>query len=129
MAALALANAARLWRRRHAKRDDLIAATITSMPLLMPDYMDYDLLLLAVPTTLLAARWLGTPESLLQSQNRALLAVTSFTYVVMYFNPALASRTPVNGIVPCIAVLATLWMIPATRPTKMAAPSRKSPAV
>ena len=34
--------------------DRLIAATILAMPLLMPFYFDYDLLLLAVPATLLA---------------------------------------------------------------------------
>ncbi len=36
-------------------RDRFIAATIAMMPLLMPYYMDYDLLLLAVPAVLLAA--------------------------------------------------------------------------
>jgi hypothetical protein len=36
----------------------LIAATIVSMPLLMPYYMDYDLLLLAVPAVLFAGDWL-----------------------------------------------------------------------
>lgn len=37
-------------------RDPLIAAAIVAMPLLMPFYFDYDLLLLAIPATLLAAR-------------------------------------------------------------------------
>jgi hypothetical protein len=37
----------------------LIAATIISMPLLMPYYMDYDLLLLAVPAALFAGEWLA----------------------------------------------------------------------
>jgi len=37
----------------------LIAATIISMPLLMPYYMDYDVLLLAVPAVLFAQEWLA----------------------------------------------------------------------
>jgi hypothetical protein len=41
----------------------LISATIVSMPLLMPYYMDYDLLLLAVPAVLFAEEWLSCRRS------------------------------------------------------------------
>src|SRR2546430_4183331 len=56
--AVAALLAAALWKssRRTASPDRAIAATIAAMPLLMPFYFDYDLLLLAVPATLYAAR-------------------------------------------------------------------------
>ena len=41
--------------RESVRLDRLIAATIISMPMLMPYYMDYDLMLLAIPAVLLAA--------------------------------------------------------------------------
>ena len=64
-AALGVALLAAAFRCRLAKkcrdvnpsvtRDRLIAATIAAMPLLMPFYFDYDLLLLAIPAVLVAA--------------------------------------------------------------------------
>lgn len=42
------------YRTDRTRRDRLIAATICSMPLLMPYFMDYDLCLLAVPAVLCA---------------------------------------------------------------------------
>ena len=47
---------------RAGSRDRLIAATLATMPLLMPFYFDYDLLLLAVPGVLIAGEVLGATE-------------------------------------------------------------------
>ena len=44
-----------IWRsRKSPSRDCVIAAVIAATPLLMPYYLDYDLLLLAIPAVLLA---------------------------------------------------------------------------
>jgi len=43
-----------VYRNSSVHRDRLIAASIVAMPLLMPFYFDYDLLLLVVPVSLLA---------------------------------------------------------------------------
>jgi hypothetical protein len=45
-------------------RERVIVATIAAMPLLMPFYFDYDLMLLAVPTVLAAGEILGGNEHL-----------------------------------------------------------------
>ena len=55
----------KLYDDRSVIRDRLIGATITAMPLLMPFYFDYDLLLLAVPATLYAAERIRHPDRIL----------------------------------------------------------------
>lgn len=46
------------------RRDRLIAATIAAMPLVMPFYFDYDLLLLAIPAVLYGAERMGSHKKL-----------------------------------------------------------------
>ncbi len=80
------------------RRDRLIAATILAMPLLMPFYFDYDLLLLAIPLTLIAAERLHRPE--LRSkvdlwQTRLCIAL----FFCLFVNPAVGFHTHVNGTV------------------------------
>src|SRR4029453_13745 len=54
-AAVLMTAYVRTRRARQPARDRLIAASITCTPLLIPYFMDYDLLLLAVPAVLLAS--------------------------------------------------------------------------
>ena len=92
--AAALAWTAVRARGTPGRRDRLIAATVCAMPLLMPFYFDYDLLLLAVPLTLYAAdrqrdRWLSVGWVLL--------------YAELFVNAAVASRTHVGGAAVLLA--------------------------
>jgi hypothetical protein len=84
-------------------RDRLIAATIAAMPLLMPFYFDYDLLLLVVPAVLVAAGG----ESFIGVRGRTVLvSAWSALYVWMIVNPDVAELTRVNGAVPLLGVVA-----------------------
>lgn len=108
-----------LWRRLRSvnqshpvQLDRLIAATIVTTPLLMPFYFDYDLLLLAVPATLLAAEnrsdwWLR--------MNWVMIGVW------MLFNSSIAGHLRVNLTVPLLAALAVLTIRRAFRQTTMSA--------
>jgi len=100
--------------RRHIRqgpsslsRDRLIAAAVVSMPLLMPYYMDYDLLLLAIPAVLLASEWVRTPQFITHT-DYWLLAAWIAVGLESYFNPALAGHTRLNLIVPLLATLSAL---------------------
>jgi hypothetical protein len=87
------------------QRDRLIAATIVAMPLLMPFYFDYDLLLLAVPLTLYAAERLRQPA--LPGDNwltRAWVAL----FFWMFVNPAFAMHTHVNVTVILLSAVAAM---------------------
>ncbi|MEA2710560.1 MAG: alpha,2-mannosyltransferase [Phycisphaerales bacterium] len=84
-------------------RDQIISITILSMPLLMPFYFDYDLLLLAVPAALAAAHG--------QSMNRRTIAAWIALYAWLIVNPHMAALTRVNGTVILLAAVAgmTMW--------------------
>jgi hypothetical protein len=84
-------------------RDRLIAATIATMPLVMPFYFDYDLLLLAIPAVLVAARG----HAFIAGRGRRLLVgAGSALFVWMIINPDVAELTRVNGAVPLLGVVA-----------------------
>jgi alpha-1,2-mannosyltransferase len=85
------------------QRDRLIAATIATMPLLMPFYFDYDLLLLAVPLTLYAIDRLrgGQPDVWL---TRAWVALFFWLFV----NPAIAMHSHVNVTVILLTAVAAM---------------------
>jgi hypothetical protein len=91
------------------RRDRLIAATIAAMPLLMPFYFDYDLLLLAIPAVLYAA------EASLGGAGRLILPAFCAPYVWLVINPDVAVRTGVNGAVPLLALVAGLLIARALR--------------
>ncbi|HEX8913323.1 MAG TPA: glycosyltransferase family 87 protein [Humisphaera sp.] len=88
-------------------RDRWIAATVAASPLLMPYYMDYDLLLLAVPVTLLAAERMAGGRA----DTRWLVAGWAATYGCLYLNATVGVETYVSVTVPAVAVLAgcTAW--------------------
>ena len=93
-------------------RDRIISVTILSMPLLMPFYFDYDLLLLAVPAVL-AAR-----ERVI---DRRLIVAWVALYAWLMVNPHVAALTRVNGTVMLLAALAMMTMARAMRSAAAAA--------
>jgi hypothetical protein len=106
-------------------RDVLIAATIISMPLLMPFYFDYDLLLLAVPAVLMARA--SMQRAVWDRLDSATLASWVALFAWMFVNPFLAGRTHINGTVIVLAALATTAILQAQRrgvPQIMARPAR-----
>lgn len=88
-------------------RDRLIAATIAAMPLLMPFYFDYDLLLLAVPATLFAAERLSSAQPAAR-RDRWLIRSWAALFAWMLINPGLAQRTGINLTVPLLVAVASL---------------------
>ena len=99
-----------VWRSRSLvaadpiHRDRLIAAAITTMPLLMPFYFDYDLMLLAVPATLLAIEQMKTTERADRRLVIAWIALVGW----LYFNPPLATKSHVDVTVLLLGVVS--WM-------------------
>lgn len=91
-------------RRTAASR--LIAATVCSMPLLMPFYFDYDLLMLAVPATLLAGDVLR--HGARRRADRWLVRAWVGLYLYSYVSPALAARSFVHVEVLLLAAVALL---------------------
>ncbi len=92
--------------RGRADRDKVITATIAVMPLLMPFYFDYDLLLLAIPVVLFAAEmW---RDGFASRVDRAALWGWAVLYIAMIVNPIIGKHACVNVNVPLIALLAGL---------------------
>jgi hypothetical protein len=109
-----------LWRFRLASPltgrdlDRFIAATICCMPLLMPYYMDYDLLLLAIPAVLVAMEWIGTGQSG-RGLDRLLLWAWAALFLVLYVNPGLSGATRLNLAAPLVALVAALMILRSIR--------------
>ncbi|MDB5356834.1 MAG: hypothetical protein JWN24_3287 [Phycisphaerales bacterium] len=100
------------WRhvrsgRGVASRDRLIAAAIASMPLVMPYYMDYDLMLLAIPAVLFAAEWTHRPSSITRADWLLLFVWAAFCFET-FFNPGLAGHSRLNLAVPLLATISAL---------------------
>jgi hypothetical protein len=101
---------------RSAARDRLIGATIVAMPLLMPFYFDYDLLLLAVPAILLAGE-ISTlpPGATLDRLHRMLVGTWIALYLWLMVNPPLASASSVNVSVILLTTVCSLTILRACR--------------
>lgn len=125
---LGLARAAwnSLWHRtrvddvfgghtRALQLDRLIAAAIVAMPLLMPFYFDYDLLLLAIPFTLLAAERLRRAGEPVHRHDRLLVVLGALLYVWLPLNPGVARDGGVNATVVILAAVAGLFVARACR--------------
>jgi hypothetical protein len=98
------------------RRDRLIAATIAATPLLMPFYFDYDLLLLAIPATLLAVEISGRPVGQsLDTAERWLIGAWSIMFLWMMINPGMAGLTRVNVTVVLLATVTTFLVHRASR--------------
>jgi hypothetical protein len=97
----------RLYMEEEVRRDRFIAATIAVMPLLMPFYFDYDLLLLAVPATLYAVERVRRPE-LARDGDIWLTRAWVALYLWLFVNPGLAMHTHVNLTVILLTCVASL---------------------
>jgi hypothetical protein len=108
-AALATLLARGLWRNHslptRQNLQPLIAAVVVTMPLLMPFYFDYDLLLLAVPAILYARLRLDTPAAPLDTRITQLWIALYFWLMV---NSTVARLTHVNVSVLLLTALAVL---------------------
>jgi hypothetical protein len=101
--AAALAVAFFKARRASARRDRIIGAAIAATPLLIPYFMDYDLLLLAVPAVLFASEVIRR-----QTMSRAdgwLLRGWVALYLWAYLNPGLSGMLHVSLTVPLLAAV------------------------
>lgn len=123
---LALLNAALRVRKqvdcpwsgetRAGSRDRLIAATIATMPLLMPFYFDYDLLLLAVPAVLFAGEMLRRNAEVPMSRSQHwTVRGWAMIFVWMMFNPGLARWIHINGTGMLACGLSALLLTQAAR--------------
>jgi len=104
--AAALAVAFRRSRRagaRHAP-DALIAASVACTPLLLPYFMDYDLLLLAVTAVLMAAHVIRQ-GGMSRAERWALRAWVALD-LWAFLNPGLSGVLHASPIVPLLAALA-----------------------
>jgi hypothetical protein len=102
-----------VWRNRStASPDRIIAAIIATAPLLMPYYLDYDLLLLAVPAVLLAGEMVGRePARLIPGRDRWLIRLWIGFYLLLLINPALTQASGFNLAVPMLAAIATISIL------------------
>ena len=98
-------------------RDRLIAVTIVTMPLLMPFYFDYDLLLLSAAAVLVAREHLSTGKRIAWP----MLASWALLYAWTIFNPAVATATRVNGTVVLMSMLSAVLIRQAIRRERSAA--------
>ncbi len=103
-----------VWLQRRSTgihRDRLIAASVAAMPLLMPYYVDYDLLLLAVPAVLLSrelSHRTSDAQRVRTSADRWLPTAWAALYVWLFLNPAVAALTRVSLTAPLLTVVAGL---------------------
>jgi len=108
--AAALGIAVYKMRRRPESRDRLIVATIVSMPLIMPYYMDYDLTLLAVAAVLCAV------DMTLTGVDRKTVNAWTILYLLLEVNPGIAGSTRLVAAVPMLAILSALLIRRAATP-------------
>ena len=91
------------------------------MPLLMPFYFDYDLLLLVVPITLYAAERVASPNCA-RRQDRWFTTGWALLFLWLYFNPAFALHTHVSGTVLLLSSVSILSIRRANRVDDASAP-------
>ncbi|HEX4794896.1 MAG TPA: glycosyltransferase family 87 protein [Humisphaera sp.] len=109
---VAIAILAALWRsvrvnQLTASPDRIIAAIIVSAPLIMPYYMDYDLVLLVIPAVLFASECLADPQGVAQSDLYLIWAWVAL-FVVTYVNPGFAREFHFNLTAVALSVLAAM---------------------
>jgi hypothetical protein len=109
------------WKTRGDRTQFLIAA-FTATPLVMPYFLDYDLLLLAVPVTLYAARVMKNPP-------KNATAIWTAFYACLLFNPPLGRLTHINFAVLALCATTTAMItafITQSRTGKIAAELRSA---
>jgi alpha-1,2-mannosyltransferase len=100
----------------------LIAATIVAMPLLMPFYFDYDLLLLSVPAVLFAAE-IVAQQGQMQEEDRWLVRAWVVLFVIMFFNALVSGIIRVHLAAIALSIVALLHIRRACRIDQTAAAS------
>jgi len=101
----------------------VIAATIVAMPLLMPFYFDYDLLLLSVAAVLFEYE-IFEQQREMNSEERWLLRAWVALFVVMFFNASVSGIIRLHLAVVCLTAVALLhirraWRIQVVRLKEM----------
>jgi alpha-1,2-mannosyltransferase len=99
-----------VWRNhKNGSRDRLIAAVIAAAPLIMPYYLDYDLLLLSIPAVLLAAEMIDRgPAQTMPRKEAWLIRLWVGLFLLLLINPGLTSVLHMNLSVPLLAGIAGL---------------------
>jgi hypothetical protein len=105
LAAPLAAAAIRAWRQSARDRERCAVALLVSMPLLMPYFMDYDLLLLTIPAVLVAASRIEAPSD---RSSRRWTAAWAVTFAAAWLNPLLAPTVRVNLTVVALLPLVGL---------------------
>jgi hypothetical protein len=94
---------------RFLRRDRLITATIAAMPLLMPFYFDYDLLLLSIPAVLFAGEIMArAPGRPLDRTDKVLIGAWIGLFFWMMINSAVGRASGINLTVILLATVAML---------------------
>jgi hypothetical protein len=107
------------WKRRKRQDSDqapLIAAVITAMPLLMPFYFDYDLLLISVSAVCYAGIRLRERAAGIEplAIDRWITRAWVMLYLWLMVNSSVARLTGVNGTVVLLSAVAGLLVCRAT---------------
>ena len=110
-----LARVLYLSRGARFGTDRVIAATITAMPLLMPFYFDYDLLLLAIPAVLTAADFRRAGRDLGQVADRWLPTAWVVLWFSTILNMPVAGATRFSPTVPAMCLVSGLTLLRAAR--------------
>jgi len=113
------------WKRHHREKSPfaagrLISATIAAMPLLMPFYFDYDLLLLSVAAVLFASEIVAQQREM-SEEDRWLVRAWVVLFVVMFFNSSVSGTIRVHLAVIPLTVVALLHIRRACRVDQIAA--------
>ncbi|MDB5322650.1 MAG: hypothetical protein JWN40_4281 [Phycisphaerales bacterium] len=112
-----------LWKHRPQlapqNLDPIIAAVIAAMPLLMPFYFDYDLLLISVAAVL----YTGTHLCVSIQSDRSLTRTWIALYLWLMVNSTVARFTHVNGTVLLLSAVAALLAHRAARAQSAASAS------
>jgi hypothetical protein len=114
--AVAAALAVATFRtRRTGQRDRLISASIAATPLLLPYFMDYDLLLLAVPAVLFAKDLAQDPDPSRADRRTTRAGVALYAWA--YLNPGLSGLLHLSPAVPLLTAVAWGLMHRCGKPT------------
>jgi hypothetical protein len=113
LAGLAIA----IWKilrgpRTASQTDRLIALSIVSMPLLMPFYFDYDLLLISVAAVVYAVDHMATrdPSQPANWEDRWLPRIWAILFVTLEFGTAMAGHTRFHPVVPLVTLIAVMMI-------------------
>jgi alpha-1,2-mannosyltransferase len=109
-----------VWRnRKSGRRDRMISAVIAATPLIMPYYLDYDLLLLSIPAVLMAVEIIDRgPAKTLPKRDTWLIRLWIVLFALLMVNPMLTRLLQVNLAVPLLTSIAGLMIARALEAAK-----------